>query len=94
MPQLLVRHKIADYAKWKVAFDAHAPVQKSIGITGGRLFHSADDASEIVILFEIQDVERARKFTQSQELKETMERAGVVDMPDIYFLEEIGEVKV
>jgi len=94
MPQLLVRHKIADYAKWKPVFDGHASMQKAAGITSGRLFHSADDASEIVILFEVQDIERAREFTQSEDLKKAMEQSGVVDMPDIYLLEEISEFKV
>ena len=89
MPQLLVRHKVADYGKWKPAFDAHAATQKAAGLTGGRLFRNADDPQEIVILFEANDLAAARGFVQSADLKETMESAGVIDKPDVYFLEEI-----
>ena len=89
MPKMLVRHRVADYAKWKPMFDAHAPVQKAAGFTKGRLLRNADDPQEIVILFEANDLAAARRFAQSADLKETMEKAGVIDRPDIYFLEEI-----
>ena len=89
MPQLLIRHKVADYEKWKPVFDAHAPIRKAGGVTSGRLFRNADDPSEILTLFEIGDLEPARRFTQSDDLWKAMQEAGVVDKPDFYFLEEL-----
>lgn len=32
------------------------------------------------------DLGRAKAFTESQDLREAMTKAGVVDRPDIYFL--------
>jgi hypothetical protein len=89
MPYMLIRHKVADYAKWKPAFDAHAPTRKAGSSRGGQLFRTADDPNHILILFEIDDVAKARQFAESEDLRETMQRAGVVEQPDIYFLEEI-----
>jgi hypothetical protein len=37
-------------------------------------------------LFEAEDVQKAREFGNSSDLREAMQRAGVVDKPDIYFL--------
>lgn len=94
MSYLLVRHKIKDYAKWKSVFDEHGSTRRSGGSKGGRLLRSADNPNEIVILFEWDDLKKARQFAQSEDLKKIMERAGVVDRPDIYFLEEIEKVTV
>ena len=46
------------------------------------------------MLFEWDDVGKARQFAGSDDLRETMERAGVADHPDVYFLEEIEAVSV
>jgi hypothetical protein len=42
-------------------------------------------------LFEWDDLGKAKKFAQSEDLIKTMKMAGVIDKPDIYFLEEIEE---
>jgi hypothetical protein len=39
-------------------------------------------------------MENARRFYSSDDLRETMQRAGVVDQPDIYTLEEVEQVRV
>jgi heme-degrading monooxygenase HmoA len=94
MPYLLVRHKVEDYERWKPIFDEHGAVREPNGSKGGRLFRNADDPNETVVLFEWDNVENARTFTQSQDLRETMQRSGVADQPDIYFFEEVEEVRV
>lgn len=65
----------------------HGPTRKGFGSKGGFLFRSGEDTNEIIILLEYGDLEKARQFTESQCLKDAMEKAGVTDMPDIYFLE-------
>lgn len=56
---------------------------------GGQLFRNADDPNELVIHFEWDDLDKAREFSQSQDLRETMQRAGASGRPDIYFLDEV-----
>jgi quinol monooxygenase YgiN len=56
------------------------------------VFRSAGDPNEIVLVFEWDSVQNAQAFAQSADLRETMEKAGVVDMPTLLFLEEIGAV--
>ena len=53
---------------------------------------NADNPNEMVVIFEWDSLEKARKFAQSEDLKKTMQRAGVIDKPDIYFLEKIERV--
>jgi heme-degrading monooxygenase HmoA len=93
MPYLLVRHKVGDYESWKPVFDEHGTVREQSGSKGGRLFRNADDPNETVMLFEWDNLDNARTFAQSQDLRETMQRAGVADQPDIYFFEEGEELR-
>jgi hypothetical protein len=47
-------------SKWRSAFDRHAGAQKSAGLTNPRVFRSADDKNELVILFDTKDTTRAK----------------------------------
>ena len=88
MPYMLVRHKVTDYVKWKLGFDAHSVTRQVNGSRGGQLFRNASDPNELVVLLEWDNLEKARQFAQSEDLREVMQRAGVVDHPDIYFLKD------
>ncbi len=92
MPYLLVRQKVTDYEQWKSAFDAHSVIRQANGSRGGQLFRSTSDPKELVVLLEWDVLERARQFAQSEEFREVMQRAGVVDQPDIYFLKDGEQV--
>jgi heme-degrading monooxygenase HmoA len=94
MPYLLIRHKVEDYAKWKPLFDEHGATRQANGSRGGQLFRNANDPNELVILFDWDDLEQARQFVQSEDLRQVMQRAGVADQPDLYFLEAVEHVAV
>ena len=94
MAQFLVRHKVKDFAKWKAIFDEHGKKRKAGGSKGGRLFHNAKDPNEVVILFEWEDLGKARQFAGSEDLRQAMVRAGVEGKPDLYFLEEVEKFPV
>ena len=89
MPYLLIQPTIEDYAKWKPVFDEHSATRKASGSKGGQLFRNADNPNEILILFEWDDLEKARQFTQSDDLRQAMQRSGVIGRPDLYFLDEV-----
>lgn len=93
LPYILVRHKVADYGKWKPAFDAHGATREKSGSKSGPLFRNADDPNELIFLMEFDDLDKGRQFAQSDDLRETMQRAGVSDHPDVYFLEQIESVQ-
>ena len=84
------RHKVGDYGQWRPIFDRHAEMQKAAGLIDPRVYHSADsNKSEIVVVFDTEDTKKAKDFAASADLKEAMEKAGVLDTPTIYFLESI-----
>ena len=89
MPSLLIRHHVADFLAWKAVFDEHEPARRANGSQGGWLFRDADDPREVLLLLAWDDLERARLFVDSDDLREAMTRAGVTDRPDIWFLEDV-----
>jgi hypothetical protein len=62
------------------------------GLTEKNLFRTDGDPNEIIVLFEAKDIGRARKFGESPDLRETMEKAGVIDKPDVYILNDASSV--
>lgn len=83
---LLIRHKVRDFNTWKAGYEAHQPKRVEAGLTEKYLLRGADDNNEVVILFEAQDLDRAKAFAASADLREKMQEVGVVDKPDIYYL--------
>lgn len=85
---ILVRHKVRDFNEWKRAYDAHLTKRAEAGLSEVHLMRGDADANEVVILFSAIDLGLARAFSSSGELRATMQDAGVIDRPDIYYLNE------
>jgi heme-degrading monooxygenase HmoA len=83
---MLIRHKVADFAKWKPVYGAHASAREKAGLKEIHLLRNMDDPNEVILLFSIEDIDKAKAFATSDDLHQAMERAGVSDKPDLYFL--------
>ena len=87
MPYVLVVHKVQDYDRWRPYFDADATRQREAGLTVRHVLRGADDPQEVVILFEAEDLGRAREMAGSEDLRKIMQEAGVLGPPAMHFLE-------
>ena len=88
MPYMIIRHKVKDFAAWKTVFEEHGGTRATAGSKGGYLLRNQDDPNETVILLEVDDTAGAREMAGSADLRDAMQRAGVADQPDFYFLDE------
>jgi hypothetical protein len=70
MTHVLVRHKVADFAKWKAVYDNHAGARQSAGLKEKHLLRNLDNPNEVVLLFEAADLQKARQFASSSDLRE------------------------
>ena len=87
MIYLNVRHTTADYAKWRVGFDAHETARRAAGATGVQhVFRDLEKPNAVTIIMEWDSAEKARKFAQDPALREVMEKAGVIGAPEVRFL--------
>lgn len=87
MSYMMIRHKVRDFDAWKPGYDGHLPAREAAGLREVNLLRNIDDPQEVVVLFEVSDLEKARAFTASEDLKQKMQEVGVIDRPDIYYLE-------
>ena len=85
MAHQFVRHTVADYDKWRVAYDDHEPTRQEYGLKELGVHRGADDPNDITIVFEADSIDRANEFAESIDLKEKMMEAGVQGKPDIWF---------
>jgi hypothetical protein len=88
MRYMLVRHKVKDFAQWKRVFDSHAAAQRKAGLTVEHVLRNMDDPSEVFLLFEMENVEKAKSFVTSPDVPGAQEASGVADRPDIFYLHE------
>jgi len=91
MPFMLARHRVADYGKWKKTFDSHASKRRELGSKGGRIFRNSEDRSEVMVLIEWGDLSKAREFTRWGDPEKIRRESGVIDEPDVYFMDSIDE---
>ena len=77
--------KVKDYAAWRKSYDGHEQNRHSAGITNGRVFRSAEDPNDVVILQDVADVAKARTWLGSDQAKAAMQNSGVIGSPSIRF---------
>ena len=93
MVHVLVRHKVADFNRWKESFDSYLNTRMRAGELGFRLFQSVDDPRDVTLLSDWDSVEQARRFMSSEELRSRMQQAGVVGTPDVHYVEDVRAIR-
>ena len=84
---LIIQHKVANFTKWKVAYDSHDSIRHAHGLTNYILGRGTDNPNIVVIFLKMADVDKAKELVASPELKERMKKAGVLGMPTFTFLD-------
>jgi hypothetical protein len=82
---LTIHHKVKDYTAWRKGYDAHEQSRRTAGITNGRVFRSAEDPNDVVVLQDVSDVAKARTWVASADLKTAMQTSGVIGSPNVRF---------
>ncbi len=80
--RIMVRHKVKDWDAWKKAFDSHKQMRMDAGLTDRVIGYSVGDNHQVTLVFAAADLDKAKAFMNSQELKDKMKEAGVEGAPD------------
>jgi quinol monooxygenase YgiN len=91
MATLFVRHKVSDYGKWKRVYDEFASVRKEKGVTAASVHRDANDSNALIVVHQFKDLNAAKAFVDSEELKSAMANAGVSGPPEIWLSEDVEE---
>jgi hypothetical protein len=80
---LIVRHRVANYAKWKPGYDSDDSGRRANGLTNYIIGRGMDDSNMVVIVLKMDDANKAKEFGNSPGLKEKMQKAGVIGKPSV-----------
>jgi hypothetical protein len=72
-------NEVKDFAAWKATFEADAAAQRAAGLTLEGFWRDIDDPDEIIYIFQVSDLEKARAFVAAPATLEMAHRAGVTD---------------
>jgi hypothetical protein len=86
MNYVMIRHKVKDFKKWKAAYDAHGPAREGAGLKERFLLRNAKSRNDVWILFEANNLARAKAFCGSADLRAAMKKAGVTGKPELAIL--------
>lgn len=84
MIRLFVRHKVGDYNKWKLGYDAAESLRQHFGCTGAAVYQVPGDPTDVIITHDFPDANAASSFMESPDLRSAMEAAGVTSVPEVW----------
>ncbi len=93
LPGIIVMHTVEGYDSWRAAYDEFDDVRRKRGIVGHAVSRVFDNPNRVVVYHQANETADLRAFVDSEELRDTMQRAGVVGDLDIRFIEVVGFAK-
>jgi hypothetical protein len=93
MINVLIRHKVADFARWKANFDQAIGIRRSAGEKSYRIFCDPEDPRDVTIICEWENLEKAREFTASDTLWKGLHKGGVSTELEMLVLEEVKNLR-
>ena len=88
---LIVKHRVANFETWKQGFDSMMDVRRAHGWISAIVYRDASDPNVVTIVNRVKDVDSAKRYGSSPELRAAMQKIGVQGAPDISFLEEVED---
>ena len=85
---VVVMHKVADFAKWLTAYDAHDSARLAAGLHNYVVSRDLGDSNMVTVVLRVDDTSKAKAFEKAPGLKEAMKKGGVVGAPTMKLLTE------
>ena len=82
---VIVRHKVANFAKWMVAYDGHDSARLAAGLHSYVIARDEPDTNMVMLAMKSDDLAKAKAFSKDPGLKKAMQKGGVVGAPTIKF---------
>lgn len=86
---IVIKHKVADYDKWRKGYDAHDSVRQAYGISHYIIGRGMDEPNMVIVMDKMDDVVKAKEFSALPSLKEAMKNAGVMGKPEFAYYDVI-----
>ncbi len=83
---MVIKHTVADYNVWKMAFDADSTYRNAAGLHSIGVDRGIENPNLINLPFMVEDVQKAKAFGADPRLKKVMDNAGVTSAPSVLFV--------
>ncbi len=83
---LLVSFSVGDFDHWKATFDGHESARVAAGYIAHHINQAENDPNAVGVFLAVGDVEKAKAFAASDELKAIMQEAGVTSAPEMLWV--------
>ncbi|MES2328116.1 MAG: hypothetical protein V4539_00850 [Bacteroidota bacterium] len=87
--EMFIKHKVANYAKWKPLYDADSTNRLANGLHDHIVARGNDDPNMVMVIFYMDDVAKAQTMAADPKLKEVMKKAGVMGAPEIDYVDRV-----
>lgn len=83
---MVVIHKVADYEKWKVAYEEHDSMRLANQIHSYVIGRGTKDPNMVLVAVKVDDMDKAKAFSKNPDLKKAMQKGGVTGTPSFSFV--------
>ena len=88
---MLAKHRVGNYAKWKMSYDAHDSMRLANGMHNYVIGRSTEDSNMIFVVLKADDVAKAKAFVKDPSLKQAMQKGGVTGTPTIMMVNMVWQ---
>ena len=92
MPVMIVKLSVGDFARWKAEYDQLEMLRREHGWTAHEIYRDDIEPNSVVIVNHVGDLNRAKAYLGSDDVRSGVQRAGVQGPPEVWYLSE-AEVK-
>ena len=82
---VVVTNKVANFAKWKMAYDEHDSARLASGLHSYVIGRGLQDTNTVLVALKADDMDKAKAFAKAPGLKKAMQKGGVIGAPLISF---------
>src|SRR6185437_16267910 len=77
----VITHKVANYAKWLAAYEAHDSARLAAGLHNYVIERGLEDSNLVMVALKVDDTAKAKAFAKDPGLKAAMKKGGVLGTP-------------
>src|SRR5262245_45639387 len=87
---VIIRHKVANFSRWIVGYEGHDSARRANGLSNELIARGLNrDSNMVIVGMRAADMLKAKEFASSEDVKEVMQKAGVIGTPEVDYLEMV-----
>ncbi len=90
---VIASYRISDLQTFRNEFDSAQEMLQTSGFRKTYLNRDVEDPDHLVVVHECEDLDKARAYYHSQEFKDCLGRAGVIEGPHLTYIEELARTR-